>query len=321
MPPQGTFVIRDVSPENVDVVVAGFEAQGATVTKKLQPDGNYTVTAVFPTPSAAAPAAKPVAISKKARRTYGWTPDVPDQRDHTFASAPSILATLPLKVDLTPLCPEVYDQGQLGSCTANAISAAIEFDRTKQKITTFTPSRLFIYYNERAMEGTVNSDAGAQIRDGVKTVGDLGDCPESKWPYVISKFTKKPLASCYKNALKYKAVSYQRIGQSLTQMKGCLAAGYPFVFGFSVYARFESEEVANSGILNMPANDEPGAGPNGQPAGHAVLAVGYDDAEHRFIVRNSWGKTWGQKGYFTMPYTYLQDDNLASDLWTIRIVT
>jgi C1A family cysteine protease len=248
------------------------------------------------------------------KRCYGWQPDVPDHRDHLYAAPVVHLAKLPTKADLRAHCPPVYDQGQLGSCTANAIGAAVQFERRKQKLKPdFAPSRLFVYYNERVMEHSVQSDAGAQIRDGIKSVAKQGDCPETEWPYVITKFTDKPGAKCYKDAVKYKAVSYQRVPQILNQMKGCLASGYPFVFGFSVYTEFESVTVAKTGALNMPGPREKLLG------GHAVLAVGYDDSTQRFIVRNSWGNKWGIKGYFTMPYSYLTDSNLADDLWTIRL--
>lgn len=247
------------------------------------------------------------------KRHYGWIPDVPDHRDLLYAALIGV-AKLPDKIDLRSLCPPVYDQGLLGSCTANAISGAIQFERSKQKLTPdFVPSRLFIYYNERAMENTVASDAGAQIRDGIKSIASQGDCPEAEWPYDITKFTDKPTARCYKDAVKYKALQYQRVPQLLNQMKGCIASGYPFVFGFSVYTGLESEAVAQSGELNMPTSKERLLG------GHAVVAVGYDDSSQRFIVRNSWGAGWGIKGHFTMPYAYLCDSNLADDLWTLRL--
>jgi C1A family cysteine protease len=244
---------------------------------------------------------------------YGWVPDLPDARDVLYAAPPQYLAKLPTKVDLRDQCPkEVYDQGQLGSCTANAIGAAFEFDLLKQGLTDFMPSRLFIYYNERSMEGTVGSDSGAQIRDGIKTVYKQGVCPESSWPYDISKFADQPPAECYTEASSHQVTSYQRVSRVLNQMKGCLAHGYPFVFGFSVYSSFESDEVAKTGVVPMPdvANEE-------FLGGHAVLAVGYDDAEQRFVVRNSWGDTWGMGGYFTMPYAYLTERSLASDFWAI----
>jgi C1A family cysteine protease len=202
----------------------------------------------------------------------------------------------------------------LGSCTANAIGGAIEFDRMKQKLTDFVPSRLFIYYNERLIEGTVNSDSGAQIRDGIKTVASQGVCPEPEWPYDITMFTTKPPAKAYKDAATDRAVSYQSLIQDLNQMKGCLASGYPFVFGFTVYESFESAAVANSGHAPMPAPSERAIG------GHAVMAVGYEDANQWFLVRNSWGRGWGLAGYFTLPYAYLIQSGLSSDFWTIRIV-
>jgi C1A family cysteine protease len=184
----------------------------------------------------------------------------------------------------------------------------------KQKLKYFMPSRLFIYYNERVMEGTVNSDSGAQIRDGIKSVGQQGDCAETLWPYDIANFEDKPPASCYNNAVMHKAILYQRVTRTANQMKGCLASGYPFVLGFSVYASFMSAAVAKTGHAPMPKSNEQLEG------GHAVLAVGYDDANQWFIVRNSWGIGWGMKGYFTLPYAYLLDQNLADDFWTIRVV-
>ena len=251
----------------------------------------------------------------KFQRGFGWIPDLPDQRDHLYAAPGIWLAQLPPTTNLRHLCPTVYDQGNLGSCTANAIAAAIEFDQMKEGLPdVFTPSRLFIYYNERAMEGTAGSDSGAQIRDGIKSVGQKGDCPEREWPYIISKFAEKPTASCYKDAIRHRAVSYQRVAQNLNQMKGCLASGYPFLFGFSVYESFMDSSVGKTGHASMPSPAERCIG------GHAVLAVGYDDDKKWFLVRNSWGSQWGMHGYFTLPYDYLTDHNLADDFWTIRIV-
>ena len=245
---------------------------------------------------------------------YGWLPDLPDHRDFRFTS-PVGLAGAPLaKTDLRAHCPPVYDQGQLGSCTANAIAGAIEFDRLKQQLNDFTPSRLFIYYNERVIEHSVDSDSGAQIRDGIKSVAKLGDCPETEWPYVIAKFKTKPPKKCYADALKYKVILYQRVTQTLSQLKGCLASGWPFVFGFAVYESFESARVAKTGHAGLPKSGEAVIG------GHAVVGVGYDDSKQWFIVRNSWGGRWGMNGYFTLPYAYLTDENLASDFWTIRVV-
>ena len=247
---------------------------------------------------------------------FGWVPDLPDHRDFMYAAPTPVLQTIPPSADLSPQCPPVYDQGELGSCTANAIAAAFEFDEMKQKAPkASTPSRLFIYYGERAMEGTVNEDSGAQIRDGIKVVATNGTCPETEWPYDITKFKQKPAQKCFNDAKKYKAVTYQRLIQDLNTMKGCLAEGFPFVFGITVYESMMTPEVAKTGIIPMPTTQEKVMG------GHAILAVGYDDSKRTFKFRNSWGTGWGDKGYAYIPYAYLTDDNLATDFWTIRVVT
>ena len=247
---------------------------------------------------------------------FGWIPDLPDHRDFMYAAPTPILQKIPPSADLNRQCPPVYDQGQLGSCTANAIAAAFQFDEMKQKEKDVsTPSRLFIYYGERAMEGTVNEDSGAQIRDGIKVVVHNGVCPEKEWPYDIAKFTQKTPQKCFTDAKKYKAVTYQRLIQDLNTMKGCLAEGFPFVFGITVYESMMTPEVAKTGVVPMPTTQEKVLG------GHAILAVGYDDSKRTFKFRNSWGTSWGDGGYGYIPYSYLTDDNLASDFWTIRVVT
>lgn len=252
---------------------------------------------------------------KKRKLRHGWNPDLPDHRDRMYSVPAHIIAKpLPPSVDLRPGCPPVYDQGQLGSCTANAIGAAVEFDRKKEALPDWAPSRLFIYYNERVIEHTIASDAGAQIRDGVKTLNTKGACMESTWPYNENQFAAHPPTQAYTEAKQHKAVSYHSVAQSLAAIKGCLAEGYPVVFGFTVYDAFEGEAVAQSGILDLPQPSEQVQG------GHAVLIVGYDDASQRFLVRNSWGVDWGQKGYFTMPYAYVTSPGLADDFWTVRVV-
>jgi C1A family cysteine protease len=245
-------------------------------------------------------------------RTYGWVPDLPDHRDRIYA-ATKRAAALPPKVDLHGQCPPVYDQGNLGSCTANALAGAIDFERNRQKLPFLGPSRLFIYYNERVIENSVDSDSGAALRDGMKTIASQGACAESLWPYVISKFVEEPPTAAYKAAVVHKTLNYSRVAQDVGQMKTCLASGFPFVFGFTVYESFESDVVAQTGSVPMPGPDESTIG------GHAVLAVGYSDASQRFLVRNSWGPSWGINGYFTSPYAYISNSSLADDLWTIRL--
>jgi C1A family cysteine protease len=215
------------------------------------------------------------------------------------------------------------------SCTSNAIGAAIQYERLKYNSSPdFVPSRLFIYYNERAMERTIPLDAGAMIRDGIKSVSSHGVCPESDWPYhatpadpdtnlfpAKSPPVTKPPAKAYLNAKQYTAISYFRIQQNLNQLKGCLAAGYPFVFGFVVYTNLYTTAGDPVVHLTLPSGTDSALG------GHAVMAVGYDDAKAEFIIRNSWGDKVQDHGNFYMPYSYLTDNNLADDIWTIRKMT
>jgi C1A family cysteine protease len=246
---------------------------------------------------------------------FGWVPDLPDARDYMYSAPEKVLTKLPKKVDLRGSnMPPVWDQGELGSCTGQAIGSAFEFGQRKQGLKVFMPSALFIYYNERAMEGTIDTDSGAMIRDGMKSVAKIGVCDEVTWPYVIPKFAEKPPQKAYTEAKKHQALVYRRVLGVLHQMQGCLAQGFPFVFGFAVYESFLSPEVARTGKVSLPPRGEQLIG------GHAVLAVGYDDSKQAFIVRNSWGNKWGIKGYCEMPYGYLTDPQLSRDFWAIYTV-
>ena len=171
-----------------------------------------------------------------------------------------------------------------------------------------------LYYNARKLEGTESSDVGAQIRDVIKGAALFGACPEDQWPYDPSRCTTAPDIEAYAAAVKDRAVGYHSVPQDLNSIRSCLADGDPIVFGFSVYESFESDEVAKTGIMPMPQRSESLIG------GHAVIAVGYDDDTRCFIVRNSWG-SWGDAGHFYMPYEYLTNPDLASDLWTIELVS
>jgi len=245
------------------------------------------------------------------KHSFGWQPDLPDHRDFIYSAVYRAPQKLPAAVDLRPTCSPVEDQKALGSCTANALVGALEFLERKDGVSFTNLSRLFVYYNERVIERSVSSDSGAQLRDGIKTLAKQGVCSEKKWPYTIARFKNKPTQTCYTEASMHKITSYQRV-QTLDDMRACLAAGFPFVFGFTVYESFESNQVAQTGVVPMPSPSE------GVLGGHAVVAVGYNDADKRFIVRNSWGKKWAQKGYCTMPYAYLSNPQLAGDMWTIR---
>jgi C1A family cysteine protease len=253
-------------------------------------------------------------INRKHRLYSGWKRDKFDPRDVAYRPRRKRTGTL---VDLRPQCPKpIYNQKALGSCTGNAVGFGYHFEEFKQGVKDpFMPSRLFIYYNERVLDGTVGEDAGSEIRTGIKTIAKDGVCPETMWPYVISKFKNKPTPACYKEALKHRAITYMRVAQDLKNLKACLSEGYPIVFGFNVFESFESPEVAKTGMVPMPLPKEKNIG------GHAVVIVGFDDERQVFIVRNSWGEDWGDQGYFYMPYAYIIDNKLCDDFWTIRLVS
>lgn len=248
-------------------------------------------------------------------RQYGWRRDRPDIRDeyHEFSEYSS--SELPAKVDLRDKCPPVYNQGKLGSCTANAIVGAYQFDEIHQEEPSpINPSRLFLYYNERDTEGHDDTDSGAEIRDGIKSICKVGLCSEASWPYDITKFTEKPSENCYQEATQHQCVKYRRVSQNVNDLRTCLARGNPFVFGFEVFRSFEAQEVAQTGIMRMPTEGEEVLG------GHAVMCVGYSDSKRCFLVRNSWGEDWGEAGYFWMPYRFMEDKKYCSDFWTVITV-
>lgn len=223
--------------------------------------------------------------------------------NHTKVVLPSI-------VDLRNKFPECYDQGELGSCTANALCAAFQYDDPS-----FMGSRLFVYYNERVMEGTVNEDAGATLSDGISILKKFGVCSEDLWPYDISKYASIPPLNCYEEADKHHVIEATNILNNAFSMKQCLAEGLPFVVGIQIFEAFESPEVAKTGMVPMPNlfTDE-------CLGGHAVLVCGYDENKQVWIVRNSWGTNWGDNGYFFLPYFYLLYPTLCSDLWYISRV-
>jgi C1A family cysteine protease len=243
---------------------------------------------------------------------YGWLPDLPDVRDHLSPLAAAHVA-LPEIVDMRPEMPPVYDQGELGSCTGNACAAVLEYTRRAEGLPDFIPSRLMLYYGARVLEGTTAHDAGAQIRDVIKSAAKWGACPEPEWPYDIDRFADKPTPQAYADALKDRAIGYRRVPQDLDHIRSVLADGDPIIFGATLYEPFESPQVARTGIVPMPSGSVVG--------GHAIVIVGYDHPHRHFIVRNSWGASWGLSGYCLFPYDYLLNDHLADDFWRINLVT
>jgi len=287
-------------------------------------------------------------FDKKGRpkhRKLGWIPDSPDNRDHIFSAPKQLLEQLPESIDLRkehkdsdgPCGPDndkqgaipthyIFNQLQTNSCVGNSVATAFESGLRIQNVVLddmFTPSRLFIYYNARKIRGIEKQDEGAVIRDAFKSINNEGvvseqrkylGTPKGYWPFDPMKVNVKPDPEFYQKALDHQVIEYNRIPQALDQLKGCLAQGYPFVFGFQVYESFYSDDTENSGIAHLPKPGERYMG------GHAVVAVGYSDADKRFLCVNSWGQEWGNKGYFTMPFEYLLNDNLSSDFWSIRKV-
>lgn len=240
-------------------------------------------------------------------RKYGWIKDSLDARDYKFrVKAP---VTLPAVVDLRNNASPIEDQSQIGSCTANAAAGIMEYLQLKNNKPLTDLSRLFIYYNTRLMQGTKDYDSGATIRTTIKSIVKYGACKETYWPYNINKYKSKPTQIAYKDGLKRQALTYQRL-YTLNDMKSCLASGYPFEFGFSVYSSFD--KIDKSGMMPYPdvKNEE-------LEGGHAVCAFGYNDMNHTFIIRNSWGTDWGDQGYFYMPDTFISDPDMANDFWVV----
>jgi C1A family cysteine protease len=257
---------------------------------------------------------------------YNLKRDKLDERDRHFAHSISPVSSvkLPVSVDLRYKCPAVYDQGDLGSCTANAGCACRAMLANRPQLNL---SRLFLYYEERNQDGTVQEDLGASVRDICKVVGKYGVCEEQFMPYNIEKFAETPSLQAIQNAEKYRINAYKKLN-NVNEIKQSLALRQqPVLSGMDIYDSFESEEVAKTGILSMPKSTEENKG------GHAVLIVGYvdrggifslvrsvlcnDQSQGYFIVRNSWGNSWGEHGYFYMPYEYV-NKGYAYDFWLME---
>lgn len=214
----------------------------------------------------------------------------------------------PAKVDLRPKCPPVYDQGELGACTAFTIAKGLrEFKQTQRGGKPVPMSALWFYYEERAMAGTTAKDAGATIADGMKVLTRKGAAPEFYWPYAEAKFAVKPPAQAYAEAPKWKLAKAYHLA-SLEDVKTSIANGHPVAMGFACYPSFD--RIGDDGKMPLPGAAERSDG------GHAALAVGYDDARKVLIVRNSYGKAWGDAGHFYMPYAFAADREQVDEYWT-----
>ena len=256
-------------------------------------------------------------------RQYTLTRDTPDARDSIYSPKKQELGRkLPTHVDLRSHCLRVQDQGSPGTCTAHAVAAALAFEQRVHRTKVITPSRLFIFYNERELTGQTSVKCVVRLRDALKAVSKSGACPESMWPYNEDArvLRLKPPKDAFEVATSYKIASYHRIPighlkpeMFLRHLKYCLAEGHPFVFGFLLYESFETEAVKKSGIMPIPDRKY-----EKLIGGHAVMAIGYDDRKKAVLVRNSWGTDWGIKGYFWMPYELIEDPTYAHDFWTVQ---
>ena len=223
---------------------------------------------------------------------------------------------LPAAVDLRRHCPPVYDQLHLNSCSANALAAALRFEELKERRPRLSsPSRLFIYYNERVLAKIIDENAPVSLRDGYRTMAKCGSCPEAMWPYHVRRFRTQPTPTCYRSARRHVAIAYYRIRRAISHLRACLADRCPFVFGLAVHKSMFGRDVRRTGIVPVPTRRDALVG------GHAVLAVGYLHAKRLLIFRNSWGSGWGHHGYGYLPYEFLASSALTWDFWTMRRVS
>ena len=238
-----------------------------------------------------------------------WIPDKLDSRDYKYQLTTK---TSPNIVDLRSYCSPIENQGDLGSCTGQAIAGAIEL-LNKRNGNYRDISRLFIYYYERLILGTVNYDSGAYIRDGIKATNKYGASLESYWPYDIKKYRYEPIIEAKNDALNRKVTRYERVAD-LEGFIDALSNGYPIIMGFNVYTSFISSNVARTGVMPYPNTKR-----EKLLGGHAVLIVGYNKSKKVLIARNSWGTNWGDGGYFYMPFNIISP-SMSDDYWIIRSV-
>jgi C1A family cysteine protease len=244
------------------------------------------------------------------KRYYGCSADLGDARDLYYSASSKII--VPDRADLRAKASPVEDQGAIGSCVAQALVGALELlDRGIDSVYADL-SRLFLYYNLRAAQGTIAYDSGGTIRGGIKALASLGVCREKLWPYATQLYRSRPPLVAYKDAFRQRVSSYFRV-TTANDIYQCLAAGFPVVFGASIYTSFES--VGADGLVPMPKPSN-----ETMQGGHAMCIVGFDKPKKLFLVRNSWGSSFGDKGYCWFPEAYLTNTDMTNDLWTIRTI-
>jgi C1A family cysteine protease len=251
-------------------------------------------------------------LSTRKIKKYGWVLDIPDSRD-ILASIPKIDSPLS-KIDLrdTNFLPNIHNQGDLGSCTSHTVLYAYLYDLARNgKKLSFTPSRSFLYYNQRLLNGTENFDSGSSIRDAIKIISKIGVCSEDTYPYDTTFFTDKPLPENYKessgNITKF---MYKRVEQNINDIIKILNFSVPIMFGMALYESFEYPDVARTGMVPMPLNGEQIIG------GTTALIVGYDMQRKLLICMGNHGTKWGGMGYFWVSFSYI-NSRYCSDFWVM----
>ncbi len=259
-------------------------------------------------------------------RYTGWVKQQPDRRDLKFQPSHEVMQALPPSADLTAGMGPVLDQLSLGSCGPNSIDSLIMFDQQKQGLIQRSVSRLFVYYQTRVLMNTVGQDSGVDNRTMLKALAQFGYCDENLDPYNISAFTQAPPPAAVVAAAQNKVVNYSAVPQTLDGMKGCVASGFPFLFGFSVYESFEGQQASKTGIIPLPGPSESLLG------GHDVTPCGFSDVQkpgmkagnvwpaNTFRFKNSWNPGWGDMGFGYFPYAYMTDPNLSGDFWVINAI-
>lgn len=270
----------------------------------------------------------------------GWLPPYPDLRDYTVDTKEikamskllglggAKMPGLPAAVDLKAWCSPVENQLNLGSCSAHAGMGVVEYYERRAFGKHIDGSRLFLYKTTRNLM-QVTGDSGAWLRTVMGAIALCGIPAEKYWPYNVPAFDNEPNAFVYAIADNYEGINYfshDPIGANvpgatvLASVKNYLAAGIPSMFGFWGFDSFNNTNVA--GGIPYPCPGEQ------VRWGHAIVAVGYDDAKKikntkcniettgALLIRNSWGTGWGVGGYGWLPYQYVVN-KLALDFWSL----
>jgi C1A family cysteine protease len=257
--------------------------------------------------------------TSEAKHGTGFQADLPDKRDLKFSRIKNrMLKTrgvgeLPKSIDLRRIMSPIRNQGSLGSCTGFSVGTglveSLMIEHLRDPLVQVSP--LFLYYCTRSASRSTNKDTGATLRDTIKAVAKFGICPEASWPYDISVFQKKPNRDAYKEAQEFKIKRYYRV-KDLKDLKVSIACQNPVVLGMHLFESFESKETVKTGLAPFPDFDN-----EEYLGGHAMMACGWDDKKGCVLLRNSWGRGYGEGGYVWVPYECFDSKlGLVVDMWT-----